>query len=552
MSFAVLDECMYTQDRQKQATAKYYKLLHQMKNLFSNFKYDFPASIIVFLVAMPLCLGVAMASGVPLFSGIIGGVVGGIVVTLISGSALGVSGPAAGLTAVVLSAIATLGSFEALLLAIVIAGIFQVILGFFDAGVIAYYFPTSVIKGMLTGIGLIIILKQIPFALGWEAPESFSFSTIAAHISPNACIIGLVSIAILIFWDSAFMKRFQITKFIQGPLVVVVLGVVFNLMFAKNEAFALASNHLVNLPIPETMDDFMGQFTWPDFSQIGNKDIYIIAFVLAAVASLESLLSVEATDQLDPQKRVTPTSRELYAQGIGNIVSGLIGGIPITQVIVRSSANIQSGARTKASSFFHGILMLCSALFIPNILNMIPLASLAAILIMIGFKLAKPSIFKEVYAVGKTHFLAFIITVVGILWADLLIGISMGLVTSIFFALRNNLKTPYNFKAKTYDENGMSVFHFDLAEHVSFLNKAAIKETLNKIPKRSKVVINARRTKTIHPDVIGIFEDYREQAKSVSITFELMKPASLELRDSVRMFRDTILQKKEQTAVVIP
>lgn len=510
-----------------------------MRNFFSNIKYDFPASIIVALIAMPLCLGVALAAGAPLFSGIIGGIVGGVVVTLISKSSLGVSGPAAGLTAIVASALITLGSFEALLLAVFIAGIIQVILGLLNAGVIADYFPSSVIKGMLAGIGLIIIIKQIPFALGMETNldeiwNSYNYgshngtdllSHLHQHLNLGACIITAISIAILVAWDSKFMSKFSFTKLIKAPLVVVALGIAFQALFSNKGALQLDTTHLVNLPIPHSAKEFFGQFTTPDFSFWTNKDIYSIAFVLAIVASLESLLSAEATDQLDPQKRVTPTSRELIAQGVGNMVAGLIGGFPITQVVVRSSANIQSGGRTRASAFFHGIILLLCAVFIPHILNLIPLSSLAAILIVVGAKLAKPALFKAMYKVGKWQFLSFIITVVGILLTNLLVGICLGLAVSIINILRHNMKMPYQFKKQSSPEGDKQIFHFTLAEQSSFLNKAGIKEMLNNIPANSEVTLDASKTKQMHPDINEIINDFIDHAPSINIKIKYLAPS---------------------------
>lgn len=517
----------------------------------SNLRHDIPASIIVFLVAMPLCLGIAMASGAPLFSGIISGIVGGIVVSIISGSELGVSGPAAGLTAIVISALATLGSFETFLLAVVIAGILQVILGLMKAGVIAHYFPTSVIKGMLSGIGITIMLKQIPHAVGYDATPAgdYTFGQANGHntftdlaymlegISPTAMIISLISIAILILWERPFMQKFAITKHVQGPLVVVILGIVMNRIFSGISGYELNNSQMVNLPVPNSFNEFIGQFSTPNFSQIMNNDVWTIAITLAIVASIESLLSVEATDKLDPQKRVTNTNRELIAQGVGNIVSGSIGGLPVTQVIVRSSANIQSGGKTRASAFFHGVLLLLSALFIPQSLNMIPLSSLAAILIIIGFKLAKPELFKQMFKLGKSQFFPFVITIIGILLTDLLSGIAMGMVVAVFHILWNNMKTPYQFISNKNDKKSHT---FILAEHVSFLNRANIQQTLNSVTQDSSIVIDMRRTRYIHPDISEIIEDFIEHAKSLNISVEVLGEQRTEVRDEFKIFKQTI------------
>lgn len=521
---------------------------------FSNLKYDLPASMVVFLVAVPLCLGIALASGAPLFSGIIAGIIGGIVVSLVSGSPLGVSGPAAGLAVIVLSAIQELGAFEIFLYAVVIAGIIQFILGLIKAGVIGYYFPSSVIKGMLSGIGIIIILKQIPHAFGYDAdPEGdLAFAQVDGHntfselwfmleaISPGAIIITLISLAILILWERPFMKKIPTSKVIQGPLVAVVTGILLNLAFSQNASLALAQEQVVNIPVADSLAGFFGQFTFPDFSQWNNPQVYIIAMTIAVVASLETLLCVEATDKLDPQKRVTPTNRELLAQGAGNVVSGLIGGLPITQVIVRSSANIQSGGRTKASAFFHGILLLISAMAIPKILNMIPLASLAAILLMVGYKLAKPSLFQEIFRLGRSQFVPFMVTIVGIVFTDLLVGIAMGMVVAIFHILWNNFKTPYHFDPREYTIGEPILIQ--LSEDVSFLNKASIQRTLNEIPDDARVIIDATKTKTVHPDILEIIENFEANAQTRDIQVEMIGFDSFGLHhDPVKQFREVIV-----------
>jgi len=508
--------------------------MSEHNNPFRNIKSDLPASIVVFLVAVPLCLGIALASGAPLFSGIIAGMVGGIVVTIFSKSPLGVSGPAAGLAVIVLGAITELGSFPTFLLAVVIAGIIQVILGIVKAGIIGYYFPSSVIKGMLSGIGIIIILKQIPHAFGYDAdPEGdFEFIQPDGHttfsdlyymlesISPGAVIISVISLVILILWEQKFIKNLKISQVIQGPLVAVVTGIVLNLAFQNNPNFALKTEQVVNIPVADSISNFFMLFTFPDFSQIWNNDVYIIALTIAIVASLETLLCVEATDKLDPYKRITPTNRELIAQGVGNIASGLIGGLPITQVIVRSSANIQSGGKTKTSAFFHGVLILISAMFIPNILNLIPLSSLAAILLVVGYKLAKPATFKQIYRMGIPEFIPFIVTILGIVFTDLLIGISMGLITGIMYILWNNYRTPYHFEPDTYEEGKPIKIH--LSEDVTFLNKAGIMNTLNHLPENSKVIIDGSRTQNIHNDILEIFSDFKLNATQKNIDFSVI------------------------------
>lgn len=504
-------------------------------NIFKEFRRDLPASIVVFFVAVPLCLGIALASGAPLFSGIIAGIVGGILVGIASGSPLGVSGPAAGLAVIVLTSIATLGSWPAFLLAVVIAGIIQLALGFAKAGFIAYFFPSSVIKGMLTGIGLLIILKQIPHALGWdkvaEGDDAFlqadgqnTFSAITRafdFITPGAVLIAAISLAILILWDKVLIKKHKIFQLIQGPIVVVVLGIVMNYLFkAGTLNFSLADDQVVRLPVAHNLTEFFSQFTIPDFSAITNFEVWKIAIVLAIVASLETLLCVEATDKMDPNKRITPTNRELKAQGLGNIVSGMIGGLPITQVIVRSTANISFGGKTKLSTILHGVFLLISAITIASLMNMIPLASLAAILLMVGYKLAKPVLFKQMYKLGWEQFIPFIATVVGILATDLLKGITIGILFGIFYTLRHSYRNSHYMKETVTTEEGHEVHHLVLAEEVSFFNKASVIKELEEIPQNSKVIIDCTKSKSIAHDVVEIIRDYRSNAKLKNITVE--------------------------------
>lgn len=507
-----------------------------MKNLFKDLKHDLPSSIVVFFVALPLCLGIALASGAPLFAGIIAGIVGGIIVGAASGSQLGVSGPAAGLAVIVLSSIASLGgSWEAFLTAVVLAGIFQLIFGYAKAGFIAFFFPSSVIKGMLTGIGLLIILKQIPHALGWDkdafgddaffqADGENTFSEILKaldFVTPGAVLIAVISLAILILWDTVLTRKHKVFGMINGPLVVVVLGIImFNLYQNRILDFSLNSNQVVAIPEPSSVADFFNQFTFPDFSAISNFEIWKIAIVIAIVASLETLLCVEATDKLDPHKRVTPTNRELKAQGLGNVISGLIGGLPVTQVIVRSSANISFGGKTKMSAILHGFFLLISAVTIARILNMIPLASLAAILLMVGYKLAKPSLFKQMYKLGWEQFIPFTATVVAILATDLLKGITIGVLFGIFYTLRHSYRNSHYMKDITTNEKGQEVHHIVLAEEVSFFNKANVIKTLDAIPENSKVIIDCSNSKAIHYDVIELITNYESNAKTKNITVE--------------------------------
>lgn len=494
-------------------------------NLFSNLKYDLPAGLVVYLVALPLCLGVALASTGRtdlLFSGIIAGVVGGVLVGALSGSSLGVAGPAAGLVVIVLNALDTLGSFEAFLLAVVLAGVLQVIAGFLKAGIIGYYFPSSVIKGMLAAIGITLVLKEIPHIFGYDkdfiGDDAFiqkdghnTFSELyysVRYSQTGAIIISLVSIGLLLLFDRPFMKRIQLFRFLPGALFVVLLGIVINLLFlAFKPEWAMAGEHLVQLPVASTPAEFIGFLKFPDFSFITNPNVYTIALTLAIVASLETLLSVEATDKLDPLKRNTPTNRELKAQGVGNIVSGLLGGLPVTQVIVRSSANIASGGKTKMASIIHGVILLLSAVIIPFYLNLIPLASLAAILLLVGYKLSKISLYRGMYKLGWNQFIPFIVTVVAILGTDLLKGIAIGMVVAIYFILRKNYQNSYYYKKEESKEDNVVTLH--LSEEVSFLNKGSIGHSLDMLPDNSTVIIDGSKSVFIDYDVLEIIQDFK-------------------------------------------
>ena len=501
---------------------------------FKNFKDDLPAGVVVFLVAVPLCLGIAMASGAPLFSGIIAGIVGGLVVGAISKSPLGVSGPAAGLAVIVLNAITELGAFESFLVAVVLAGILQIIMGYARAGIIAYFFPSSVIHGMLAGIGILIALKQIPHAFGYDGdPEGdFAFFQVDGQntfseiiqvfdkINPGAVIVSIISLAILIIWETKTFKKFSFAKYIQGPLVVVITGAFLSMLFSDFPFLAIKPEHLVDIPVASSINGFLNNFTFPDFSALANPQVYVTAIVIAVVASLETLLCVEATDKQDPLKRITPTNRELKAQGIGNILSGMIGGLPVTQVIVRSSANQQSGGKTKASAIFHGILILLSIIAIPFALNLIPLATLAAILLVVGYKLAKPALFKKMYKQGLGQFVPFVITIAGIVLTDLLMGIALGMIVAVFIILRNNYRIPYKMKRENLE--GKNKFRIILSEDVSFLNKASIQRSLEQIPDNTLVEIDARNTHFIHHDVIEIIEDFDVNAKARGIEVSLI------------------------------
>lgn len=497
-------------------------------NSFRGIKDDLSASVVVFLVALPLCLGIGLAStGRPdlVFSGIIAGFVGGLVVGFFSGSSLGVSGPAAGLVVIVLTALETLGSFEVLLLAIFLAGALQLIGGFLRAGIIGYYFPSSVIKGMLAAIGLTLILKEIPHALGYDKDfmgdinmnqpdghNTFSEIFYALNaISPAAVIISVVSLAMLIMFEKPFIKKFSVFKFLPGALFVVIAGILLNYLFAQvRPEWVLAGEHLVQLPVANGTREFFSFFRLPDFTALSNPQVYVVAITIALVASLETLLCVEATDKLDPYKRTTPTNRELKAQGIGNMVAGLIGGLPITQVIVRSSANINAGAQTKLSTMAHGAILLVAAYFIPTLLNMIPLATLAAILLMVGYKLSKLSLYRNMFRLGHEQFIPFITTIAGILLTDLLKGIAIGMGVAIFFILRKNYKHSYHFKKeRTPEEETITI---RLSEEVTFLNKASIQAKLDEVPDNARVVIDGSHSVHIDHDVLEIIHDFRAHA----------------------------------------
>jgi MFS superfamily sulfate permease-like transporter len=470
-------------------------------------KDDLPAGLVVFLVALPLCLGIALASGAPLFAGIISGIVGGILVAFLSGSALSVTGPAAGLTVIVLNGITELGSYETFLFAVVLAGIIQVVLGYLKAGVIGYYFPSSVIKGMLAAIGIILILKQVPVAIGYMKDSGVQY-----HI--GAIIIAAISIAIILIWDLPRLKKFAFFKFVPGALIAVIVGILLNNAFISFQPeWVLDASQLVKL------NDFVNQFTLPDFTQFANYKVYVLAVTIAIIGSLESLLSTEAADKLDPFKRITPTNRELKAQGIGNIVSGLIGGLPMTAVIVRTSANVNAGGKTKLSAIFHGLLLLVSVAFFASFLNQIPLPCLAAVLLVVGYKLAKVSLFKEMYKLGWEQFIPFIITVVAIQFSDLLKGITLGMLVAIFYILRTNYRRDYKFHQDAKAEGGLITI--TLSEHVTFINKGSIALKLSNIENGASVIIEGKDAHFIDLDVLEILYDFKENAiqKDINVQF---------------------------------
>ncbi len=503
--------------------------------MFKTLKKDLPASIVVFFVALPLCLGIALASGAPLFSGLIAGIVGGIVVGSLSGSQIGVSGPAAGLAAIVLTAIGALGGYQNFLVAVVLGGAIQLLFGVLKAGIIGYYFPSSVIKGMLTGIGIIIILKQIPHFFGYDAdPEGdFAFFQVDGEntfseiinslnfISPGATIVAVLGLVILILWDKVLTKKSKIFQLIQGPLVAVIVGILCFVLFKDNEFLAFSGEQLVSVPIPNDAASFMNQFSFPNFSVITRPEIWITAFTIALVASLETLLCVEATDKLDPERRVTPTNRELLAQGTGNIISGLIGGLPITQVIVRSSANIQSGGKSKMSAIIHGFFLLISVILIPRLLNMIPLSVLAAILFIVGYKLAKPALFKKMYDLGWKQFVPFTVTVGGIIFTDLLVGIGLGLGVGIIVILIKSYQNSHFLHIED-KSNGKHRIKMTLAEEVTFFNKGAILKELDSLPRDTYLELDVRKTRYLDNDIIEILDDFAYKAQERNIDIKLI------------------------------
>ena len=502
-------------------------------NLFANLNSDFAAGLVVFLVALPLCLGIAMASGAPLFSGIISGVVGGIVVGYLSQSHISVSGPAAGLTAIILTAVTDFKAFDVFLLAAFLAGAIQLILGFVKAGSISNYFPNNVIEGMLAGIGIIIILKQLPHAVGYdtdfEGDEAFfqtdgnnTFSSLLGffdYIQLGSIVITLISLAILISWDK--LPALKKLKLIPGALVAVVVGVILNEIFTvSGSTLAIQKEHLVSLPIPTSFEEFKNIIITPNFSSITNQKVWVVALTIAIVASIETLLCIEAADRMDFQKRYTNPNVELKAQGIGNMISSLLGGLPMTSVVVRTSANNNAGAKSKMAAIIHGILLLISVLAIPSILNKIPLATLAAILLLVGYKLAKPATFLHFWHYGKYQFVPFIATLLAVVFTDLLKGVALGIIISIIFVLRGNLKRAYIFRKEEYEDG--DIIHIDLAQEVSFLNKAAIKSTLAKIPENSKVIIDAKDTVYIAHDVLDLITEFNEiRSKDLNIKVKL-------------------------------
>ena len=519
-----------------------------MKLNTKHFKTDALSGMVVFLVALPLCLGIAVASGAPPFAGIITGIIGGLVVGFLSSSNVSVSGPAAGLLAIVLVAITDLG-FETFLVAVIIAGMIQMTLGILKAGSISSYFPTSVIEGMLAAIGIIIIMKEIPHAIGYDKAHEgdfFNFETGAeagyfseitsainyAHL--GAIIVALVSFAILIAFNK--VPALKKIKIIPGALVAVIAGVIINELFkSTGSPLVISQEHLVTIPSASSVTEFFGQFTTPNFSGFSNPDVWVVGATIAIVASIESLLCLEAGDKMDPMKRLSSANTELRAQGVGNMLAGLIGGLPMTSVIVRTSANVNAGAKTKFSSIMHGAYLLLAVIAIPTLLNKIPMACLAAILIMIGIKLASPKVFRHMWHTGKHQFIPFLATVIAVVLTDLLKGVAIGLVVSVIFILRGNMKLAYFFRKEKHHE-GETIL-INLAQEVSFLNKAAIKQTLAHLPANSKVIIDAANTVYIDYDVLELIRDflnYGSKDKNIKVALRNFKK-EYNMEDSVRV-----------------
>jgi MFS superfamily sulfate permease-like transporter len=505
----------------------------QMKLNTKFLKADFPSGLVVFLVALPLCLGISLASGAPFFSGIISGIIGGIVIGMLSNSPLSVSGPAAGLATLVAGAILTIGDFRMFLCAVFIAGVLQMLLGLAKLGGIANYIPGSVIKGMLTSIGILIIAKQIPHVFGYDKDEKGNITELLPygmedmhellqplqHIEVGVFLLCLLSIIIMLVWDKPFIKkRF---KFVPGALVAVIIAVIVNEIWIKTGSkLAVQNEHLVQIKVAGSASEFFGFFTLPDFNGFVNGTVIVYGVVIALIASLETLLSIEAIDNLDPERRVTNTNKELFAQGVGNSIAGLVGGLPVTSVIVRSSANVNAGAKSKLSTILHGSMLLLSIVLIPVLLNKIPLSALAAILLLTGYKLAKPAVFTNFWKAGKYQFIPFIVTVVVIIAIDLfavfpilsgkglLIGVFAGIMAAAGAILHGNLKNSYYFHKEKHHEGDEIKIRF--SEEVSFLNKAAIRQTLDHLPENTTVVLDASNTTYIDYDVLEIIKEFRD------------------------------------------
>ncbi len=520
-----------------------------MHSFFKTWKVDLPAGLVVFLIAVPLCLGIALASDAPPFAGLIAGIVGGVVVGSISGSAVGVSGPAAGLTAIVASAIKDLGTFELFLAAVVIAGVFQLILGIARAGTISHYFPNVVIKGMLAAIGIIIILKQLPHAVGYdkdpEGDENWvqvdgenTFSEILNslnHVTPSAVVITILSLTLLILWERKIIQR-TFLKYIPGALVVVLIGMLLTFLLQGTD-WQLIAEHRVDLGVQGKSAAEL--ITFPDFSQWNNPSLLLVAATLAIVASIETLLSVDASDKLDPHKRVTPGNRELFAQGAGNIVSGLIGGLPVTQVVVRSSANVNSGGTSKLSTIFHGLLIAVSIFTIAGLMNYIPYASLAAILLQVGYKLAKPKIIIGVFKEGWLQFIPFIVTIVTIVRFDLLTGVGLGLACAFFILIiqRLTLADLERRHLLLHEDGETGDFLLKLPDFMPFSRKSSVIKSLKKVPENTTLKIDLSSVQTISTDVMELIDEFQTTAKTKNIKLQIIP------RKTGKHKKDTTLKK---------
>lgn len=491
---------------------------------------DVSAGLVVFLVAMPLCLGVALASGVPFTSGLLAGIIGGIVVSWASGSALSVSGPAAGLTVIVLNAVASLGSLERFALATVMAGVLQLVFGWLGAGVVAAFFPVAVIRGMLAAIGLVLIMKQVPHAAGYDADyegdESFlqgdmhtTFSEIfysLGALSPTAIMISLLSLLILLLWEGPWRQRSRYLRYLPGPLLVVIAGTLIQqAAMLYMPGYALQPEHLVTLPVMATPLDFLQTLRMPDWNGLSDWPVYQVAFTLAVVASIETLLSIEAVDRIDPRRRITPPNRELKAQGLGNILSGLLGGLPITSVIVRSSANVNAGGDSRLSSFVHGLLLLVSTLFLAAELNHIPLSCLAAILLQTGYKLCHPKVWREMIAKGHSQLVPFVTTIVAILLTDLLKGMLVGVAVGLYFVIRTNFNAA--IALTRHDHN----YLLKLRKDVSFLNKSLLRQLLLEVEHGSHLIIDGTRAHFVDSDIRDMLQEFCESAGEKRIAVEL-------------------------------
>ena len=491
-------------------------------------KHDLPAGLSVFLVALPLCLGIALASGAPLYAGLLSGIIGGLVVSLVSGSALAVSGPAAGLTTLVAAAIISSGDYRIFLLSIIIAGAFQLLLGLLKLGVIANYFPSAVIKGMLASIGIMLIAKQIPLALGYDQPDFwtsgfvqlFSIQNAGDHfknfnkdISRGAILISSVSILVLVILQQPFAKKIKV---LPAPLLVVIIGITGNIIFTKAAAqYAFMPTQLVSIP-----DNIFASISFPDFTKFFSSfEIWKNGLIMGLLATLETLLCIEAVDKLDKRNRITPVNRELIAQGVGNMLCGLCGAIPLTAVVVRGAANVDAGGRTKLSSFTHGLFLLFAVLLIPFLLNQIPYAALAAILMITGFNLTRPKLFKNMWSLGWKQFLPFILTIIVILTTDLLIGVSIGLLLSIYFIIQNNFKAEY--KITKTQLHGVETHYIKLNSNVTFLNKVNLRKALDEIPEYSILTIDGSECHFIDYDILEIISEYHNKAHEKHIELHL-------------------------------